>query len=779
MSGELSRRDFLKQSGGLVVSFSLAPLARLEPSRDGVVQRGGGAPRSQIDSKQLDSWIGIGADGRVTAHSGKCELGQGMHTAQVQLIAEELAVPIDRVKLIMCDTSISPDQGTTSGSQSHPANFNHENLALACATAREALVGLAAARLGVPPDQLTVTDGMVAAKNDASKNVAYGELVGGKKFSLALNPNAKRRDPRSWKVLGTSVPRVDLPAVVTGQMEFVQNVRVPGMVHGCVVRPPAVGATLLSVDESSVQGMPGVIKVVVRKNFVGVVAEKPWQAIQAASRLKATWTPASLPRQAEFYDYVRKQPSRDALLVDSRDVDETLSRAATVVKATYRHPYQMHGSLGSSCAVADVQSDRATVWSSTQSAYPTRNGVAMLLGLPPERVRVVFTRGSGCYGLNGADTVSYDAALLSQAAGRPVRVQLSRKDEMAFENYGQPYVIEQRVGLDRDGNIVAWDHESWSATLGNRPGYDTPGNVITGTLAGFQPAAFAPRTPAPPPSGRFDNGSNAAPSYVAGCVGGACGGTGSVKSERVLTHAIRGPFFTGPLRSPSRLQNTFAHESVLDEIAARLNVDPVEYRLRHLRDPRLIDVVKAAAKAANWQSRPSPRRGTGATANGRGMACVLYEGDNGYCALVADVDVDRNSGRIAVKRFVVAQDCGPISSPDGMKNQIEGGVLQGMSRAVGEEVTWDDTKVTSVDWRTYRSLTMGADMPSIESVLINRTEGEAMGAGETAITLVAAAIGNAVFDATGARLREVPFTAERVKAVLGSLKEGGSGKSEV
>jgi len=769
MSGELSRRDFLKQSGGLVVSFSLAPLARLEPSRDGLVQRGGGAPRSQIDAKQVDSWIGIGADGRVTAYSGKCELGQGMHTTQVQLIAEELAVPIDRVTLIMCDTSISPDQGTTSGSQSHPTNFNHENLALACATAREALVGLAATRLGVPADQLTVTDGVVAAKNDASKQVSYGELVGGKKFSLALNPNAKRRDPRSWKVLGTSVPRVDLPSLVTGQMEFVQNVRVPGMVHGRVVRPPAVGATLVSVDESSVQGMPGVIKVVVRKNFVGVVAEKPWQAIQAAGKLKATWTPASLPRQAEFYDYVRKQPSRDALLVDSRDVDETLSRAATVVKATYRHPYQMHGSLGSSCAVADVQSDRATVWSSTQSAYPTRNGVAMLLGLPPERVRVVFTRGSGCYGLNGADTVSYDAALLSQAAGRPVRVQLSRRDEMAFENYGQPYVIEQRVAVDRDGNIVAWDHESWSATLGNRPGYDTPGNVITGTLAGFQPAAFAPRTPAPPPSGRFDNGSNAAPSYVAGCIGGACGGTGSVKSERVLTHTIRGPFFTGPLRSPSRLQNTFAHESVLDEIAARLNVDPVEYRLRHLRDPRLIDVVKAAAKAANWQSRPSPRRGTGATANGRGMACVLYEGDNGYCALVADVDVDRNSGRIAVKRFVVAQDCGPISSPDGMKNQIEGGVLQGMSRAVGEEVTWDDTKVTSVDWRTYRSLTMGADMPAIESILINRTEGEAMGAGETAITLVAAAIGNAVFDATGARLREVPFTPERVKAVLGTV----------
>src|SRR5438128_5284027 len=311
MSAELSRRDFLGRSGALVVSFGAAAIGERLMLAQG---RGGVTPRSQIDAKQVDSWIGVGADGRVTAYTGKCELGQGIHTTQVQLIAEELAIPVDRVTLVMCDTSISPDQGTTSGSQSHPANFNHENLALACATAREALVGLAATRLGVPADQLTVTDGVVAAKNDASKQVSYGELVGGKKFSLALNANAKRRDPRSWKVLGTSVPRVDLPSLVTGQMEFVQNVRVPGMVHGRVVRPPAVGATLVSVDESSVQGMPGVIKVVVRKNFVGVVAEKPWQAIQAAGKLKATWTPASLPRQAEFYDYVRKQPSRDALL---------------------------------------------------------------------------------------------------------------------------------------------------------------------------------------------------------------------------------------------------------------------------------------------------------------------------------------------------------------------------------------------------------------------------------------------------------------------------------
>ena len=768
MTAELSRRDFLKNSGALVVSFSFA---RVKPSRSGdemFEQRGGrgGAPASSIDSKQVDSWIGVAADGTVTAYTGKCELGQGMHTSQLQLIAEELAVPHGRITLIMCDTAACPDQGTTSGSQSHPTNFNHNNLALACATAREALLALAASRLGVSADQLTVNDGVVSARNDASKKVTYGELVGGRKFTLALNANAKRKAPGTWKVLGTSVPRVDLPALVTGQLEFVQNVRVPNMVHGALVRPPEVGATLAGVDESSVRDMPGFIKVVVKKNFVGVVAEKPWQAIQAAGKLKATWTPGSgLPRRTDFYDHLRRQPSRDTLLVDSRDVDETIARAATAVKATYRHPYQMHGSIGSSCAVANVQADRATVWSATQSAYPTRSGVAMLLGLRADRVRVVFTRGSGCYGLNGADTVSYDAALLSQAVGVPVRVQLSRQDEMAWENYGQAYTIDLRAGIDRDGTILAWDHESWSASLGNRPGYETPGNVVTGMLAGFQPAPFAARSPAPAPSGSFNNGANAAPSYVTGCGGG----TGAVKSERVLAHGIQSPFFTGPLRSPSRLQNTFAHESFMDEIAARVKADPVEYRLRHLRDSRLIDVVKAAAKTANWQPRPSPRGATGAgsgTGLGRGIACVLYEGDNGYCAMVAEVDVDRTTGRIAVKRLVVAQDCGPISSPDGMKNQIEGGVLQGMSRALGEEVTWDDRKVTSIDWRTYHSLTMGADVPKIEIVLINRTEGEAMGAGETAITLTAAAIGNAVFDATGARLREVPFTAERVKAAL-------------
>ncbi len=766
-----TRREFLKASGALVVAFSAAGLA----NRLGITGESLMAQATRATDGQLDSWIAIAADNTVTAYTGKCELGQGMFTAQTQLVAEELGVSIGRVKLIQCDTAITPDQGTTSGSQSHPTNFNERNLAQAAATAREALLQMASSRLGVPLNQLTVMDGIVSARGDAAKKVSYGELVAGRKFNLSLNPKAARKPATAWTVLGTSVPRLDMPALATAELEFGHNVRVPNMAHGAVVRPPEVGATLVRVDEASVRNLPGFIKVVVKKNFVGVVAEKPWQALRAASALQATWTPGSgLPPHDGFYEYMRKQPSRDALIVDSGDVDRHLKEAAIVVKATYLHPYQMHGSMGSSCAVADVKGAQATIWSSTQSAYPLRSGTALVLGLQPEQVRVVFTRGSGCYGINGADTVAYDAALMSQAVGRPVRVQLTRKDEMAWENYGFAYVIDQRAGLDRAGNITAWDYEGWSPSMGGRPGVNAPGNVVTGMLAGFEPALVTPRSPAPAPSGGFNNGSNVVPSYTVGCVGSTCGGTGSVKSERVLTHTIKSPFFTGPLRSPSRLQNTFAHESFMDELAAAAKADPVAFRLRHLRDPRLIEVVNAAAKAANWERRPSPRARPGASgvAAGRGFSCVLYEGDNGYCAMVAEVEVDQSSGVVTVKRIIGSQDCGPISSPDGMKNQIEGGALQGMSRVLGEEVTWDDKKVTSVDWRTYHSLTLGTAIPKIESVLINRTNVEATGAGETTITLVAAAIGNAIFDATGGRIRQVPFTPERVKAALTARASG-------
>jgi CO/xanthine dehydrogenase Mo-binding subunit len=627
---------------------------------------------------------------------------------------------------------------------------------------------MAAARLGVPAEQVSVKDGVARA---GGRSVTYGELIGDRKFNLTLNPDAKRKPSREWTVLGQPIHRVEIPAQVTGRFEYVQNVRVPGMLHGRVVRPPAFTSTLASVDESSVRDLPGIVKVVVRKNFVGVVAEKQWQAVQAANRLRVTWNHgAALPGREGFHDRLRTQtPRRDTLLVDAGDVDGAFARAAKTVSASYEYPYQMHASMGTACAVADVQRDKATIWSATQAVYPLRSSAAMLLGVDPDNVHVIFRQGPGCYGCNGADTVSYDAALLSQAVGRPVRVQLTRKDEMSWENYGVAVLVDQRAALDEHGNIAAWSYEGWSPVRGGRPGNGQPGNVVTGMLAGFEPAAFQARTPSPAPA-RYGNNSNAVPSYVSGLVGGRASGTGTIAVQRVLSHTVPSVFFTGPLRSPERLQNTFAHESFIDEVAVAAGVDPVEYRLRHLSDPRLIAVVKAAAERAKWEKRPAQQaaRRRGGIASGRGMSCVLYEGDNGYCAMVADVDVNQDTGQIVVKHLVIANDCGPISNPDGLRNQLEGGALHGVSRALQEEVTWNDQAVTSIDWRTYKPLYLGAPVPTIDVVLINQPEGRAMGAGETAVTVVAGALANAIFDATGARIRQVPLTPERVKAALAS-----------
>jgi len=762
----VNRREFLHAGGALVVTFGAMRLA----SEMGVAPAGAAAQRlNGAGSTQLDRWIRVNADGSVTALTGKCELGHGLYTAQTQLVAEELCVPFTRVTLIQCDTDLTPDQGTTSGAQSHPTNFNQADLAQAAATAREALLAMAAERLGSPVEQLVARDGVVSSRSDGARKVSYADLIGGRTFNLPLNPAARRKPAAEWTVLGTPVPRVEIPAMVTGRFEFVHNVRVPGMLHGRVVRPAGIGVTLAGVDEASIRDLPGVVKVVVRKNFVGVVAEKPWQAMQAASRLRVNWTAGpTLPPAQGLHARLRTQtPTRDTYLVNAGDVDAALREAPSVVRATYTYPYQMHASVGTACAVADVQNGRATVWAASQAVYPLRSSTAMLLGLPAENVHVIFRQGPGCYGINGADTVAYDAALMSQAVGRPVRVQLSRRDEMAWENYGLAFVIDQRAGLDRSGSIVAWDYEGWSPTLGGRPGAGTPGNLATGLLAGFEPAAFQARSPAPSPS-NYANNSNAVPPYVTGDVNGRAGGTGNIAAQRVLSHNVRSTFLTGPLRSPERLQNTFAHESFIDEVATAVKTDPVEYRLRHLRDPRLIAVVKAAAAKAAWAARPSPKPGRArrGVVSGRGMSCVLYEGDNGYCALVAEVDVDQDEGTIRARRLVIASDSGPISNPDGLRNQLEGGALQGLSRALLEEVTWDAQQVTSIDWRSYKPLFLGADVPVIDTVLINQPNERAMGAGETAVTVVAAALANAVFDATGARLRDVPFTPERVKAAL-------------
>ena len=770
-SASLSRRAFVKGSGALIVAFSAARLAGdLGLAPESAAAQGINGP----GSADLDSWIAINADGSVTAYTGKCELGTGLFTAQTQLVAEELSVPIDRVQLIQCDTSITPNQGTTSGAQSHPANFNQSNLALAGATARERLIRLGAERLGVPVDRLTTADGAVIVRDDASRRVSYGDLIGGRQFSIELNSEARRKPASEWTVLGQSVPRLDIPAMATGQFEYVHNVRVPDMLHGRVVRPPTFGATVGTIDEQSVQGMPGVVRVVVRENFIGVVAEKPWQAEQAARQLRVVWNEgARLPDQDTFHQQLRSRTgTRDALTVDSGDVEAQLAGASRVVEATYLYPYQMHASVATACSVADVRNDGATVWSSTQNVYALQNTMSMVLGLEPDTIRIVFRLGPGCYGVNGADTVSYDAALMSQAVGQPVRVQLGRQDEMAWENYGLAYVLDQRVGLDANGTIACWDHEAWSVARGGRPGGQRPGNVVTGFLAGFETNLPAPRA-AVPPTREYDNGGNAVPSYVTGCSGGVCGGTGNIRSERVLLHVAESPFFTGPLRSPNRLQNTFAHECFLDEIASTVNADPVQYRLRHLSDPRLREVLTAAAAKAGWDARPSPRAAIGQGAvTGRGIACVLYEGDNGYCGMVAEVEVNQDTGLVVVRRCVAAIDCGAISNPDGLRNQVEGGIIHGMSRALREEVTWNAERVTSVDWQTYRPWYLGDEIPVIESVLINRTDVATAGAGETSITVTAAAIGNAIFDATGARVRQVPFTPERVKAALDARRAG-------
>jgi len=761
-----SRRDLLKGIGALIVGFSASPeISKLAAQNTGTVPR-------VVTPAQVDSWVAIFADETVTGYSGKCEFGQGFRTVQYQLIAEELGVPIERVKLIICDTFLTPDQGVTSGSQSHPVEFGPNGLRQALATAREALFQMASELFRLPMDELVVNDGVISPKSDPARQMSYGRLIGGKQFSMTLNPRAAVKDPAKYTVLGTSVPRYEIPGKVTGEFQYVQHVRVPGMLHGKVVRPPAVGVKVVNVDESSVRGLPGNVRVVVKNDFVGVVADKEWQALKAAQALRVTWTDSpTLPNQAELYEYMRRQPTRDAISVLSPDVDQMFTQAARTVRATYLHPYQMHGSLGASCGVADVRgsgsSATATIWSSTQGVYPQRDSAANLLGIPRENVRVIFVEGSGCYGINGADTVCFDAALMSQAVGRPVRVQFTRKDEMAAgENYGPAYIVDLRTGLDAQGQMIVWNYESWVLSRGGRPNANNPGNIITGALAGFATPAIVPAAGTPPTN--YSNNNNTESSYGAGCVGGRCAGTGTIRSERILTHTISSPFFTGPLRSPNRLQNTFANESFIDEVAAALQTDPVQYRLRHLSDQRMIDVLNGAAGAANWDTRPSPKPGNSRTGvvTGRGIGLVLYEGNNGYCALVAEVSVDQASGQVTVTRMVTSQDSGPVSNPDGLRQQMEGGALQGMSRALREEVRWNDRAITSVDWRTYPVYGFGEPLPVIETVLIDRPDVPHMGAGECTITIVAAAIANAIFDATGARIRQVPFTAARVRAAL-------------
>jgi len=766
-----TRRQFLKATGGLVVAISL-PLRLGEATALAADSSSGPFGPTTVPANKLDSWLAVGKDGSVTVYTGKVELGTGTATATRQIVADELDVPFASTSIIQGITGETVDQGYTAGSFTMRTQWA-SGLRISAATARQTLLGLASTKLGVPADQLTVTDGVVSVTSDSTKSVKYADLVGGVQLPGTINAKAPTKSPKQYKVIGYGIARQDIPDKVMGQFTYVQDVRIPGMLHGRVVRPtrpsPLAGGdtsiatvikgtlangTLGSVDEASIKNIPGSVKIVTHKNFVGVVAAREEDAIAAAQALKVSWNdPQTLPDQATLYQTLQspQMVANTKVLALAGDVDKAISGAAQSLSASYHYPYQMHASIGPSCAVANVQSGQAEIWSGTQGVYQLRSALATLLSLQPSQVRVNYVEGSGCYGLNGADDVSLSAALLSQAVGKPVRLQYMRADEMSWENFGTPMVINVRAGLDSTGHIVGWDFQNWTANRGSRPG--PPGNLPAGVLAGF-PEPPAPKSPpASPPLG--DDSLNAVPWY-------------NFPVQRVQEHGIYQPWlFTGPLRSPSRLQNTFTQESFMDELAALVKMDPVAFRLMHTQDQRLVAVIQAVAKAAGWETRPSPAPAqSGTTMTGRGIASVRYEGSSAWVAAVVSVAVDTGTGIIKPTMVAVAHDCGVVINPDGLRNQIEGNVVQGLSRSLKEEVKFDRSGVLSVDWTSYPIITFPELPDDLRIELIDRPELPALGAGESTISVMAGAISNAVFDATGKRLREAPFTPARVKAAL-------------
>lgn len=736
LGAEITRRDFIKGSGALIVGFSLAGPAAARA-------QGVGAPQKPQALDQVDSFLAIAQDGTVTLFTGKVDLGTKIRTALRQIVAEELDVPFERISLIEGDTMLCPDQGPTFGSLS--IQIAGVQIRRAAATARKALVEMAAQRLGVKPGEVEVRYGVVRVKADPTKNVAYNELIGDREFRLKVDKNAPLKDPKTYTIVGKPVPSVDTPAKVTGTWTYIHDFRVPGMLHGRVIRPPAIGATLQSVDESSVRGIKGLVKVVRIGNFLGVVAETEWAAIKAARQLKATWSVwEGLPEMDKLYQVVRSTPvGKDEVTLNVGDARAALAGAPKTYKATYEFGIHLHGSIGPSCAVADVKNGQAVIWSSSQAGFWLRKQLAHLLGMPERSIRVMYLEGAACFGRNAHEDAAADAALLSRAVGRPVRVQWMREDEHGWEPNGPPTLVDLKATLDPKGNITAWLGEFWHP---RRPPDGVPPVPL---LAGFH--AGMPEKDVISP-GRIDR--NSAPPYT-------------VPNAYTVVHWIdKTPFRCSWIRTPGRMQNTFANETFMDELAAAAGVDPVEFRLRHLKDPRGIECLKAVVAKAKWDPRPSPKKRGGATAGaGRGVSYVKYENVRTYVACVAEVEAERNSGAIRVKRVVVSHDCGQIINPDGVRAQIEGCVVQTVSRTLKEAVKWNRSQITTRDWASYPIITF-PEIPEVEMVLIDRPTEPPWGVGEPAATVIPSAISNAVFDAIGVRLRTVPFTPDRVKAAI-------------
>ena len=749
---KLNRRQFLKTTGALVVSFNLFP-----PSSPAYGQSAGAVDR-QPDPTQLDSWIAITQDGRVTVYTSKVELGTGIETALAQIAAEELDVPWQRIKVDMGDTSKTIDQATTSGSRT--IERAGPQIRQAAAAARKELIRLAAEKLGAPADKLTVRNGVVSVAGDPSKQISYGQLVGGKRFNvkiqaegqgnnLKLAQDVKAKDPRDYRIVGTTVKRFDLPSKLTGEMVYIQDVRIPGMLHGRVVRPPVINTAPETIDVNSIKNIPGVVKVVRDGNFVGVVAKTEWAAIRAARVLKVNWSQPQfkLPSNPdELYAYLKNTKSFTTLKAAQKgNSSDAFDKAKKQYEATYRWPFQLHGMIGPSCAVADVRGDKATVWSGCQGPFRTRASIASLLKIPETRVRVIYHEASGSYGRMSNDDSAEDAALLSRAVGAPVRVQWSREDEHGWEPKGPAQTQTLKVGVDDTAKIIAWEFTD----------YSFPWTVASGTtLLASEQIGLKSKIP-----GQGNGNQGGGEIYAFENLKIAAEEIPWMQSEPF-------PLRTSNLRAPGQLSRAFASETLLNEIAADLGVDPVELRLHYLtHDKRGTDVLSVVAEKARWQKRGAPwARSGGKTASGRGVAMTRRSG--GYAAAVADVVVDKSTGQVAVKKITLAHDCGLIVNPDGVKNQVEGNIIQGTSRALLEEVTFNAAGVTSLDWESYPILKF-PDIPELDITLINRQDISPLGAGELATVPIPAAIASAIFDAVGIKLREVPFTPNRVLAAMG------------
>lgn len=735
-TARLSRRAFGKLAGAVIATFSLAPFsafAQAEPD----------LPVDLRANRRLDGWIRVDLEGTVTIFTGKAELGQGILTALSQIAADELDVDFARVRMISADTTRSPNEGYTFGSQS--VERSGAALRLAAAEARAVLLAAACRRFNVSQSDLRVENGVILVAD--GRRTTYADIVRDERELLAREVTAAGtpKRPSEYRLVGKSVPRIDLPAKFTGGAAFVQDIRLPNMLFGRIVRPPRYDAKLISVDHSSIRRLPRVVTVVRNGNFLGVIAEREEQAINARRALMeaAQWSKdfVPLPDVDHLQQALPHWRSEDSV-VSVAGQDFPASNGGMQLEATYSRPYLSHASLGPSCSVALLKDGRMTVWSHTQGAFPLRGDLATVLGLPTSAVDVVHVPGSGCYGHNGADDVALDAALLArEVAGRPVKVQWMRDDEFAWAPIGPAMVMQAKAALSKNGRIADWNYDVWSNSHAMRPGQ--PGGI--NLLAAWHLAKpFPPSSPAriPQPYGNGDR--NAMPVY-------------DLPRRKVTNHQLLdAPVRNSSLRTLGAYGNVFAIESFMDELALAANADPVAFRLAHLSDPRAIAVVREAANRSKWQHAV---KGDGQ--RGRGFAYSRYESIQAYVAIVIDVNVIRSTGVISVTNVTAAVDVGRVINPDGVKNQIEGGIVQALSWALRERVTFSRSEITSRGWQDYPILTF-AEVPPIDVVLLDRPDEPSLGAGECSLPPTAAALANAVANATGARLRGLPLLPGKV-----------------